>query len=64
MRVIGVVICGASLIPALRAIEAQHSLRELDDALVGGKELQDDLRVEMEIIAVQLEGNAHPVAAV
>jgi hypothetical protein len=34
MRVIGVVILGASLVLALRAVETQQALREIGDALV------------------------------
>jgi hypothetical protein len=34
MRVIGVVIRGASLVLALRAVETRQALRELGDALV------------------------------
>ena len=34
MRVIGVVILGASLVLALRGAETQQALRELGDALV------------------------------
>jgi hypothetical protein len=34
MRTIGLVIPVASLVPALRAVEAQQALRELGDALV------------------------------
>jgi hypothetical protein len=34
MRVIGVVILGASVVPALRAVETQQALRELGTPLV------------------------------
>jgi hypothetical protein len=34
MRLIGVVILGASLVLALRAVETQQALREIDDARV------------------------------